>query len=948
MQGEIPREVKDIIRNVQQMDLPENGIADIRIKIQGGDVMDRPMFKKGGGANKFPDLSGDGKVTQKDILIGRGVIEKQEGGAVNPEQAVAQVEMAAEAEGEQLGLDYLAQQMGGIDMAEDAESLINALRGNEMPISARRTELAEYVGEEDAMRTPESVLAMVQPTIMMTEEGAMNSGIGELMQQLTSDVEMATEGGAPTDMGQGVGALMMAGSPQEQPVQQFAAGGPVQRLSNGGPPGALSFISQEVLGDLKPVSAQQVGDLFPERRELYRQLIGQDDTKKQRALDLAQAGFAFASGVDPRTGQNIAGRPFLSQIGAVGGDFAQKESERLAERRKLERGLEIAALEAAEREATAAAAARRDRETQLLGAKIAAGTQAESLEADKNKYTFLAGERRANLQTQLDASLNELMTNLESLEFRQRESLDEAMKRLVLEKKEDYDRTMDLTALQGKIQEERDYRVGEIAERSAMMDQTRWVEKRNKILADEKVLLNIKQIDYLERLDKQLKNRLTEISSEQDFTRELRQIDKETQEDLMEQRAEINEDFAEFSNDLLGDERDRQFRLKKDLYDLNIAQFELQQGQFDFAREKYGKDLSMQELRDQVQADLAASRIRAQDAGVDLAELKFRVDTGLARRGQDLAYFQSVNRQRDQELERLSAPLFKDDQMSYINDPANIRAYAAGEYVPGFEQLLGKYFGEVIDPITKQKSRKPLPSELQSALRKRAELGVTGPYAQFGIAGFQQGGAVDGFREPLSGEFLPMQRASTVDPDLLAERKPRPMITDVPGVDLTEGTGAFASIASPLNRVTGAIDDLFGSDIGPFSEQVEKAVPAINALNQMTLISGLESIAGRQNVQLQERLASLNVPAAEFLTNDKEALEKFRTFDRVLGSTIDVQQDIIDAGGLAPRDVNKARVELNNLLSLKAEYENIVQKYERSLGEGQKTLDEELEQFFIK
>ena len=71
MQGEIPREVKDIIRNVQQMDLPENGIADIRIKIQGGDVMDRPMFNGGGGANKFPDLSGDGKVTQKDILIGR-------------------------------------------------------------------------------------------------------------------------------------------------------------------------------------------------------------------------------------------------------------------------------------------------------------------------------------------------------------------------------------------------------------------------------------------------------------------------------------------------------------------------------------------------------------------------------------------------------------------------------------------------------------------------------------------------------------------------------------------------------------------------------------------------------------------------------------------------------------------------------------------------------------
>ena len=31
---------------------------------------------------KFPDLSGDGKVTQKDILIGRGVIEKKAGGGL--------------------------------------------------------------------------------------------------------------------------------------------------------------------------------------------------------------------------------------------------------------------------------------------------------------------------------------------------------------------------------------------------------------------------------------------------------------------------------------------------------------------------------------------------------------------------------------------------------------------------------------------------------------------------------------------------------------------------------------------------------------------------------------------------------------------------------------------------------------------------------------------------
>lgn len=36
------------------------------------------MFEKGG---SFPDLSGDGKVTRKDVLIGRGVIKKKKGGS---------------------------------------------------------------------------------------------------------------------------------------------------------------------------------------------------------------------------------------------------------------------------------------------------------------------------------------------------------------------------------------------------------------------------------------------------------------------------------------------------------------------------------------------------------------------------------------------------------------------------------------------------------------------------------------------------------------------------------------------------------------------------------------------------------------------------------------------------------------------------------------------------
>jgi hypothetical protein len=38
---------------------------------------DGRILKKGGPVKSFPDMSGDGKVTKKDILMGRGVIKKK-------------------------------------------------------------------------------------------------------------------------------------------------------------------------------------------------------------------------------------------------------------------------------------------------------------------------------------------------------------------------------------------------------------------------------------------------------------------------------------------------------------------------------------------------------------------------------------------------------------------------------------------------------------------------------------------------------------------------------------------------------------------------------------------------------------------------------------------------------------------------------------------------------
>ena len=52
----------------------------------------KPGGRRGGGKGTktktkragFPDLSGDGKTTMKDILIGRGVIKKSKGGSTMP------------------------------------------------------------------------------------------------------------------------------------------------------------------------------------------------------------------------------------------------------------------------------------------------------------------------------------------------------------------------------------------------------------------------------------------------------------------------------------------------------------------------------------------------------------------------------------------------------------------------------------------------------------------------------------------------------------------------------------------------------------------------------------------------------------------------------------------------------------------------------------------------
>ncbi|OUU28434.1 MAG: hypothetical protein CBC04_01405, partial [Verrucomicrobia bacterium TMED44] len=264
------------------------------------------------------------------------------GGQMDPAQmAMMEAEQAGRAQGEQLGAMVGQKTMAGLDQAEDFQGAIDALRGNSAPLEARYQELAGFVGNQDAMQTPESVLAMVQPTIMMTEEGAVDSGIGQLMQQITGNTAMETPDGQPTAMAEGVGSLMGVG---QQPAEKklLADGGAVQKYQLGG--GVVPMTDYQT---------SQLPQYLQETQKFYKDILGdpQEQKKAMQAnilFNLADRGLALAGGVDPRTGESMAGAPILSQLGRAGAGLGGQIGEQLAQQRALEQNIGLQALKSAE------------------------------------------------------------------------------------------------------------------------------------------------------------------------------------------------------------------------------------------------------------------------------------------------------------------------------------------------------------------------------------------------------------------------------------------------------------------------------------------------------------------------------------------------------------------------------------------------------------------------
>jgi hypothetical protein len=290
---------------------------------------------------------------------------------MSPEEEIIDAEQSAE----MAGREFVANMMGNIDAAEDVTSMINALRGNEAPLESRYSELAGYVGEADASQTPESVLAMVQPAIMLTEEGAIDSGIGELMSKMAGS-EMETPDGSPTPMGQGVGELMAMGAGSTPPVN-FRNGGPVEvrRFANGTPPTGNSSVISE---------AQRMA---PAYQKLFASAMDSEaraaDLEEQKRLSQAQILFdiaqtALAAGAPTATPMSAAERiagavgqtQLFDKVGQRSAGLLQAKQAQAAEDRQLR----MAGLQAGLGQAQAEEKFRQ--ELELAGAKKANAKEA--------------------------------------------------------------------------------------------------------------------------------------------------------------------------------------------------------------------------------------------------------------------------------------------------------------------------------------------------------------------------------------------------------------------------------------------------------------------------------------------------------------------------------------------------------------------------------------------
>lgn len=318
-------------------------------------VLDRQMFRNGGYVRAMQE-GGDPMMAPPMPEQAPPMLPVSSalptGASVSMEQAAAG---AAQQGVDPTVLGSMLEQASGmitnLDAAADTgdyEQIINAIRGDEMPLQERRQELAGVVGDADAAQTPDSVLTLLQPIMQLT---AVDQGIGALASEtMNTPVTGDMAGGIMSTVNMAEEAPM-PGQGGPAPVN-FNQGGAVQYMADGG-------AADPSVIEIGAPNTNRLQEIFSSYQPVYRSILNTEEeaaaldeqkrmTKAQMLFDIAQGGLLFAAGAGKPGGtpaEQLAAA-FVEPLGNISTRAGEFQKYKDAQRKDT-RAVDLAALESA-------------------------------------------------------------------------------------------------------------------------------------------------------------------------------------------------------------------------------------------------------------------------------------------------------------------------------------------------------------------------------------------------------------------------------------------------------------------------------------------------------------------------------------------------------------------------------------------------------------------------
>jgi hypothetical protein len=895
-----------------------------------------------------------------------------------PEAQVEMTEGAATQQGEQLGQEYLNEMMTGLDTAETTEEVIDAIRGNDKTLQDRYDELANFVGENDASATPESVLAFVQPTIMMTEQGAMDSGIGELMQGIAGEVDMETEEGMAAPMGQGVGELMMAQSVEEV-VPQMNQGGYVQNFRLGGEGQASQFA---MLDDLlanrqQPSTADQFSEMVQSRLPVYQDLLGNtEDTKNAMQsklyFDIAQAGLNLASGVDPRTGESMAGRSLGSQFASAAAPVAASAGAMAGERNALDTRAMAGALQSAEASEAARIGDARSMEAALLAGGInragqEAGFGQQTSERERTQE-FAAGETALSrgLQRELTESdqahqqrlaternqLTETLFDKESIR-----NIDEILERggvetrLINERGEVQTGLIDTQLIatlkrDGKLNE---YDLGMVEarmkaegeliglrgleQRASMRLE---LQKRAKIAEDEQLHQLEMQRERIAQGESEFSRQLDRLLNNDEFAEEL---GRDQFAELVRQREALRGGergiVNAVANDIFGINTDfgvgtTAFDLERDASRLNRETFNLNK-----KAQKFGFNIQEQAL--ELQQEEASFMQRYRSATSKLNEELARAESERDNSSLNLRGYQAQTNRITalQEMQTDYGSIFGNSQdgimRGILTDVDRMNSFGSGNLSPSDAAQVITALEYVSRPVTRTNPNTGM-SETQVPSLPTYQIEAARNYERNVGPLFKDGGPVIKMAEGGSAfeQRLLQQSGAAIAPT----RNPGMIVDET--ISFEETGGIPSGLKRSINFFGDQVKDVTGLGVGEAYPEVTRGAEQLVAMANMTQRFIRESTTGRPfAVEIEQLAEEIARPGA--FAGDERNMIKLQTMRSQLQEIQGIAQGVLDnPQGYDKKMIMDARQDLTQLSPLLDNYNKLINSYEVGLGKKDK------------